>query len=65
MTIPPCPRCGTNKHATARRDGLYHCSLHGLYDDDPDEGGTHHNWDPSRRLTREEDWKRKRRSQRR
>jgi tRNA(Ile2) C34 agmatinyltransferase TiaS len=53
--IPPCPRCGTNRHANARADGDYYCSnCRGLYDNDPNEGGTHSDFNPAVRLELEE-----------
>ncbi len=55
---PACPRCRTNRGATRRHDGLYQCGVcRGLYDDDPNEGGTYHHRDPSRRLEREEEYR--------
>ena len=54
MNIPPCPMCGTSKHATARADGLYYCTKHGMYDSDPTEGGDYHDRDVSRRIERQE-----------
>lgn len=53
--VPPCPMCRTNKHSSPRSDGTYYCTKHGMYDDDPDEGGDYHDRDVSRRIERNED----------
>lgn len=51
-----CIQCGRIKTVRAVGDGTYHCQHCGAhFDDDPDEGGTHHSRDVSRRLTRAED----------
>lgn len=51
--LPPCPMCGKNKHVIVQADG-YCCKIHGLFDDDPNEGGTAYT-DPSRRMEKEEE----------
>ena len=53
--IPPCPVCRTNKHANARAGGdFYYSKCGGLYDSDPDEGGTHSDFNAAVRIEREE-----------
>jgi ribosomal protein S27AE len=48
-----CPRCGSGKHVAAGPD-LFKCvGCGGLFDGDPDEGGTHGNR-PEARLDRQE-----------
>jgi hypothetical protein len=53
--LPPCPVC--NKTKFVSRVGavgdMYRCANHGLFDDDPSEGGDHGNR-PDARLLREE-----------
>lgn len=51
-----CPRCGrpgkpAGKSGTRDR---FQCSFGHLFDSEPDEGGTHHQRDPSRRLSDQE-----------
>lgn len=51
---PRCPGCGRIK-AVQRMGDQFRCSACGaLFDDDPDEGGTFDDQDPSRRIVREE-----------
>lgn len=52
-TIPPCPMCGNNRHAIQHGRDEFFCSKHGLYDGNPDEGGSYMN-DPSKRMERVE-----------
>ena len=55
MTLPPCPCCKTNRHASTHGQSQYYCSrCGGLYDNDPDEGGDHSTFNPAARLEREE-----------
>ena len=50
---PKCPGCGSGKHQ--RMNDTIKCLRCGaFYDDDPDEGGTHSNYNPAARLEREE-----------
>lgn len=54
QSMPPCPRCNTNKKVRAN-GGRYWCDrCNGLFDDDPDEGGSYFS-DPSKRLERQEE----------
>lgn len=47
--------CGSDKHVLPRSDGLYWCQrCQGLFDNDPDEGGTHSDRNPAVRIEREE-----------
>lgn len=63
--LPPCPRCGTNRHANAMADRQFYCSkCKGLYDDQPDEGGTHSDFNPAVRIEREERARERRQQQR-
>lgn len=62
QNLPPCPRCGTNKKVnTHGRDEFYCGRCGGLFDNDPDEGGTHSTFNPAARLEREERWQANRR----
>lgn len=60
MNKPRCPRCGTPQHVVVG-SGTYPDRVHycqkclGMFDDQPDEGGTHDDRDASRRLQREEE----------
>lgn len=54
--IPPCPMCGHNRHSWTHGREEYYCSKHGIYDNDPDEGGSHFA-DPSRRIEKQEAYK--------
>lgn len=54
---PPCPCC-KRRNIVVRQGEFWFCKFCGLFDDSPDEGGTHHDRDPSRRLEREESGKR-------
>ncbi len=56
MSVPPCPMCGHSRNASAKRGevNLFICSVHGLYDNDPSEGGTHSTFNPGARMEREE-----------
>lgn len=61
---PPCPVCRTNKHVNQHDGDCYFCNrCKGIFDNDPDEGGSCFN-DPSKRLERQEE-QRKREMQRR
>jgi hypothetical protein len=54
--IPDCPRCKTNRHAVPNGDRQWFChGCKGLFDDEPDEGGTYYS-DPSKRLEKQEDF---------
>lgn len=51
--LPPCPHCQTAAQVI-RQGEMYHCRrCRGLFDDEPDEGGTHSD-DPTRRIECEE-----------
>ena len=50
---PPCPMCGHARKSKRRGPGDYFCQVHGLYDDEPNEGGDF-SADPSRRMQRQE-----------
>lgn len=54
--VPPCPMCGHNRNADAKRGdpGLFICSKHGLYDANPDEGSDYADHRPDIRIEREE-----------
>ncbi|WP_425618083.1 hypothetical protein NA78x_001776 [Anatilimnocola sp. NA78] len=57
MSVPPCPMCGHSRNATAQRgdrSSYFFCSVHGLYDDKPDEGGDYADHRPDIRIEREE-----------
>lgn len=62
---PACPRCqNRSQRSILQIADTYKCGRCGaMYDNDPDEGGTHYS-DPSKRLERAED-ERARRQQRR
>lgn len=50
---PKCPRCGSRK--STQINGTYQCNgCKALFDDDPDEGGTHSDWNAGARIDREE-----------
>lgn len=52
--LPPCPRCKSNKQVNRHGREEFFCGkCSGIFDGDPDEGGTHSN-KPSGRLEREE-----------
>ena len=50
---PPCPNCRSPMVPQGDLFWCKHCRR--LYDDDPDEGGTHHDRDPARRMVRDEE----------
>jgi len=53
--LPACPGCGSNRHANAMADDQFYCSrCQCLYDNDPDEGGTHSDFNPAVRIERDE-----------
>lgn len=53
--IPPCPMCGTNRQVNEHgRDEFFCGKCRGLFDSNPDEGGTYSDRNPSVRLEREE-----------
>jgi ribosomal protein L37AE/L43A len=53
--FPPCPRCGTNRKVNRHGQDQYFCGrCSGIFDDDPDEGGTHSTFNPAARLERED-----------
>lgn len=55
--LPPCPVCRTAKKVVAVGSvgDMFKCTrCGGLFDTEPDEGGTHSNWNPAERLEREE-----------
>lgn len=67
MTLPPCPVCKSNRMVSAKRaePGMFICGkCHGQFDDAPDEGGSHSNFNPAARIEREE-WLRQQRLQKR
>ncbi len=54
---PICPMCGPSGRGelmiadSGAIGNLYRCSkCHRMFDSEPDEGGTHHDRDPSRRI---------------
>lgn len=53
--VPPCPVCNKTKHVSrvGSVGDMYRCSDHGLFDNDPNEGGDYGNR-PDARLAREE-----------
>ena len=54
---PKCPACGTAKqvHAVGSCGDMFKCGrCGGLFDQDPDEGGSHSNFNPGARIEREE-----------
>lgn len=52
---PPCPRCGTNRQVTNHGREEFFCGkCSGIFDANPDEGGTHSDFSPSARLERQE-----------
>lgn len=54
-SFPPCPWCRTSKHAVPHGQGEFFCGwCKGLYDDDPDEGGTYSDFNAAVRIEREE-----------
>ena len=64
-TLPPCPGCGTNRHANAMADGQFYCSrCKCLFDNDPDEGSDVSDHNPAARLEREERRKEREKQQR-
>ena len=53
MSNPPCPRCG-GKRASTEPGGFFRCAkCDAIFDDDPEEGGSHGNR-PDQRMLREE-----------
>lgn len=57
QVIPPCPRCNTAKKSTVAglTGDTFHCGrCGGLYDNEPDEGGSHSDRNPAARLERQE-----------
>lgn len=53
--IPPCPVCHTGRHAnTHGKDEFFCAKCGGLYDRDPEEGGTYSDHNPAARMEREE-----------
>jgi DNA-directed RNA polymerase subunit RPC12/RpoP len=53
-TTVRCPRCGRGQPYKSPQ-ALYWCDhCRGMFDDDPDEGGTHSDLNPAARLEREE-----------
>lgn len=50
---PKCPVCG-NKGKLVSKD-VYRCRIGHLFDGIPNEGGTHDDRDPSRRIEREDE----------
>jgi hypothetical protein len=61
---PRCPRCGHNRHVVVGSgkppDRVHYCGgCRGMFDDEPDEGGSHGDR-PDARLIREEErkWRR-------
>jgi len=48
--------CGHNRKSDAKRgeDNLFICSIHGLYDSNPNEGGDYADHRPDIRIEREE-----------
>lgn len=54
-SVPPCPLCGTNRHVNPHGREEFFCRrCGGLFDKNPDEGGTYSDRDPSWRIDREE-----------
>lgn len=53
---PKCPCCGRRNTVSAIGvvGDQFRCSICGLFDNDPDEGGTHSDYNPAARLEREE-----------
>ncbi len=56
MNMPACPRCRTSKEVGHQGEGnLYVCHrCKGLFDNDPNEGGDHSDFNPAIRLERED-----------
>jgi ribosomal protein L37AE/L43A len=56
VNLPTCPRCAPRKTNIYRKsDGLYVClECKGMFDDDPEEGGTYSDRNPAARLMGEE-----------
>jgi len=52
-----CPntKCGKLQPFRPGNDVIYGCSCGRQFDNDPDEGGTYHNRDASRRIEREDE----------
>ena len=48
------PRCPVCNRKGSRAGQLWRCAQHGLFDDEPDEGGTHSDRNPAARLERQE-----------
>jgi hypothetical protein len=53
MSKPKCPRC--KRKGNEYRPGVFKCPLGHIFDNVPGEGGDYHEYDPSRRLEREEE----------
>ncbi len=54
-TMPPCPVCQTNRHVGPHDGDLFFCGrCKGMFDGNPDEGGSHWN-DPSKRMEKQEE----------
>lgn len=53
-TIPPCPKCGSNKRSAPRGEWWYCHNCDCLYDGEPEEGGDYSTRDPSWRMQRAE-----------
>lgn len=66
-SLPPCPVCGTNRKVSAYPSGKqFHCGrCGGMFDDDPDEGGSAYNDPEKSAIKREEQERRQRHSPRR
>lgn len=58
--LPPCPVCNKTKHVSrvGTVGDMYRCSVHGLFDDDPDEGFGVYD-DPTKRIELEDEKKRR------
>ena len=55
MAKPPCPVWGTNKQVNSHgRDEFFCGKCGGLFDSNPDEGGSYYS-DPSKRLEKQEE----------
>lgn len=52
-TLPPCPRCNRRQSVVAQGELFWCTNCRGLFDDQPDEGGSHYD-DPSKRLEKQE-----------
>lgn len=54
MSTTNQPRCPVCNRKGQRAGKLWRCPQHGLFDDDPDEGGTHSDRNVAARLERAE-----------